>query len=653
MADLVGGVIADPGKVASEVEEVFVRRFRSVKGERWKLRHLHRVGLEKFVRELLSQNLAKGECKKVVQMPTGAGKSVLMALLALATVHLRGRVREGDRRNVMLVFAPLNRIKFQLIEPLVIASGACEGFQPPSFSVYCISSEEKALSEIYNKLLDDYRGKIPSGWFSAAAAIGVSPLPSFGAATVTDALKMLQKRIEEGGDEYSHIIILCPHALARVTESAVKSKQLTLEDFLQSGSKTAPAKRYVRSSEGETFKFFKSKTLAVFIDEAHVMVDVSDKLGKLLSELSDSAPIALGFTATPLKETCKNISKKECSQELLLYGEPIYSYDLMLRRKWLQQNEEPILISNLKARFHSSEIQVIKAPLMLSPDDLWKNSCRNRVKVYAEVMLRELEGHFGLSAKDLVLKAKTLVLAPNTKEADMWKEVLDELLGNELSEYIFVAHSRLTNPHEVIEEFISSRGGILVAVDMVKLGFDDPNLDALVIARPVKSDVVYVQMRGRVLRYPKSPDRLKLKRGAFLLHLAADGVMEDEDKVKSVERGAFPKAQVRVGLEGFGEGVTEFSAIVKTDLLGESVVGALALQPTELAPPVEAAPLQPSEVAATEVAPPTPEATPAPGPAEPTPVQEGVAPPETPREGIFRRLFKALLSALRRLMGRR
>jgi superfamily II DNA or RNA helicase len=632
----VGGVIADPEKVASEVKNVFERRFRSVKGEGWRLRHLHEVGLERFVREVL----AKGECRKVVQMPTGAGKSVLMALLALATAHLRGCVREGDRRNVMLVFAPLNRIKFQLIEPLVIASGACEGFQPPSFSVYCISSEEKALSEIYNKLLDDYREKIPSGWFSAAAAIGVSPLPSFGAATVTDALKMLQERIEEGGDEYSHIIILCPHALARVAESAVKSKQLTLEVFLQSGSKTAPAKRYVRSSEGETFEFFKSKTLAVFIDEAHVMVDVSDKLGKLLSELTDSTSIALGFTATPLKETCENISKKGCSPELLLYGEPIYSYDLMLRRKWLQQNEEPILISNLKARFHSSEIRVIKAPLMHSPDDLWKNSCRDRVKVYAEVMLRELEGHFGLSAKDLVLNAKTLVLAPNTREADMWKEVLDELLGNELSEYIFVAHSRFTNPHEVIEEFINSRGGILVAVDMVKLGFDDPNLDALVIARPVKSDVVYVQMRGRVLRYPKDK-RLKLEKGAFILHLAAEENMESEERVSKVEGGAVSTEQVGAGLGSFGEGVMEFSASVKTDLLGESVVGAPAPQPTELPPPAEAAPIQPAGTAA-----PTPEAAAAPSLAK----QPSVAPQEAPREGIFRRIFKALLSALRRLV---
>jgi len=34
---------------------------------------------------------------------------------------------------------------------------------------------------------------------------------------------------------------------------------------------------------------------------------------------------------------------------------------------------------------------------------------------------------------------------------------------------------------------VRSRSGFLVAVDMAKLGFDDPDLDALAIARPVRS----------------------------------------------------------------------------------------------------------------------------------------------------------------------
>jgi hypothetical protein len=595
------------GAIASEVKDVFVRRFRSVKGEGWRLRHLHEVGLENFVREVL----AKGECKKVVQMPTGAGKSVLMALLALATAHLRGRVREGDRRNVMLVFAPLNRIKLQLIEPLVIASGACEGFQPPSFSVYCISSAAKALDSLYEELLRKYRLKMPGRWFGGKTLLALTPPTRrlYDVSSVGEALRMVADRAEELGEHHSHIAIICPHAFGKP------------------------------KGAGEVFKRLRERALAVFIDEAHVMVDVGGKWGMLMAQLARAAPVAVGFTATPVVETCEVVAGRPCARGMLLHGEPIHSHDLMLRRKWIPPGEEPILVSLLVTRFYRSSFQVLKAPAELKGDDVWRGSCRNRVEEYAERVLQELERHFGLSRSELLSSVKVLVLAPNTKEADMWGEVLRGKLRG--IGRVFVAHSRAPDPQGEIEKFVKSRAGILVAVNMVKLGFDDPDLDALVIARPTKSGVVYVQMRGRVLRYPKSPDRLKLKRGAFLLHLAADGVMEDEDKVKSVERGAFPKAQVKVELEGFGEGAMEFSAIVKTDFLGESVVGALTPQPPELPPPAEAAPIQPAGTAA-----PTPEAAAAPSLAE----QPSAVPPKTSGEGIFRRIFKALLSALRRLV---
>jgi len=601
------------------VEEVFVRRFRSVKGEGWELRYLHKVGLENFVQGVL----VRGECKKVVQMPTGAGKSVLMALLALATVHLRDRVREGTQRNVMLVFAPLNRIKFQLLEPLIIASGACEGFQPPSFSVYCISSAAKALDSLCEELLSRYRSKMPGHWFSGKTLLALTPPTRrlYNVSSVGEALRMVADRVEELGERYSHIAVICPHAFGRLEGAE------------------------------EVFRRLKDRALAVFIDEAHVMVDPGGRWGKLMAQLARAAPVAVGFTATPVVETCEVVAGEACAHGMLLHSEPIHSYDLMLGRKWIQPGEEPILVSRLVARFYRSNFQVLKAPAELRGNDLWKNFCRDRVREYAERMLQELERHFGLSRSELLSSVKVLVLAPNTREADIWGEVLREKLRG--MGRVFIAHSGVTDPQGEIERFVKSKAGILVAVNMVRLGFDDPDLDALMIARPTKSGVVYVQMRGRVLRYPKSFDRLKLKRGAFILHLAADEIMEDEEKVESAEAGAFPKAQVRVGLEGFGEGVMEFSASVKTDLLGESVVEVPALQTIEFAPPVRPTPLQPSEVAATEAAPPTPEAAPAPGSAEQTPVQEGVAPPETPREGIFRRLFKALLSAVRRLTGRR
>jgi hypothetical protein len=44
-----------------------------------------------------------------------------------------------------------------------------------------------------------------------------------------------------------------------------------------------------------------------------------------------------------------------------------------------------------------------------------------------------------------------------------------------------------------------------------------------------------VLVRGRVLRYPRSKDRPKLRRGALVLHLAAKDVMEVDNEVMRAE----------------------------------------------------------------------------------------------------------------------
>ncbi len=96
---------------------------------------------------------------------------------------------------------------------------------------------------------------------------------------------------------------------------------------------------------------------------------------------------------------------------------------------------------------------------------------------------------------------------------------------------VYVAHSKSRNPLETIEEFCRSDGGVLVAVDVVEIVFDDPTLDALVIARPLKSYLPCVQMRGRVLRW--CSNRPKTRSGALILHLAAEYVMGNDKMIKT------------------------------------------------------------------------------------------------------------------------
>jgi superfamily II DNA or RNA helicase len=564
-------MIADPRKVASEVEGVFERRFRSVKGEGWRLRHLHEVGLENFVREVL----AKGECKKVVQMPTGAGKSVLMALLALATAHLRGRVREGDRRNVMLVFAPLNRIKLQLIEPLVIVSGVRSRFQrPPNFTVGILSSEKSALSrlrdELFKKKIVGHSGFImpPKGAAKGSSALWVTKYMLTAAESVDEALLQLRDIVESKGSNHCFVVVLCPHVLKE--KSAVSHE--TLLKYLD-----LPDDYQVTQPDDEILKFLEERTLALFVDEAHVMM--SGKLGEVIGELAKRAPIALGFTATPVKETFSTIAGGTCPQHLerdrpyacdhLLYGEPIFSNDLILGKgKWVQQSGDKILVNNLAAHFYKSHIKLKKWVNYNDGDAKWKGVySRERVEEYAKRVFEVLEEHFGSDAS----RAKVLILAPNTGEADEWGDVL----RTRGVKKVFVAHSNMSDPLGAISEFVNSESGFLVAVDMVKLGFDDPDLDALVIARPLRSIVAYVQMRGRVLRYPKSEDRPKAKHGALILHLAADEVLEKDYLVREAEAGKFSneKREVERDLSGFTGKAVKVEMSVETERIASVAVG--------------------------------------------------------------------------------
>jgi len=59
----------------------------------------------------------------------------------------------------------------------------------------------------------------------------------------------------------------------------------------------------------------RDRALAVFIDEAHVMVDPGGRWGKLMAQLAQDAPVAVGFTATLVVETCEVVAGRHCSQQ--------------------------------------------------------------------------------------------------------------------------------------------------------------------------------------------------------------------------------------------------------------------------------------------------------------------------------------------------
>ncbi len=293
----------------------------------------------------------------------------------------------------------------------------------------------------------------------------------------------------------------------------------------------------------------------LIFDEAHAFykgLNVSNIVSRIVREAK--APIILGLTATPVKE-----SKR-------LFGDVIYmlpSREAMERRTLtpaLRKIQYFTIITNITRTDGTS----------VDERDAWIHAIRERARRYAEVIVRELDS---IAMKELNGRMpKTLVVAANALEADILREELRALLkGKDV--WIQTAHYMKGLAHKTINAFRSfglRKQAILITVDMADIGFDDPNLEVLVLARPVRSPVAYVQLRGRILRRPTEEGSLKLKDNdgyAVILDLVGEpGVHRLERLVELVELGVFSSIEFERAeeeLRGYlGEKVKEANANV-------------------------------------------------------------------------------------------
>lgn len=284
----------------------------------------------------------------------------------------------------------------------------------------------------------------------------------------------------------------------------------------------------------------------VIVDEAHTYY-VGEKASQAVKDLVESdIPVVLGLTATPLRDTLGLIGN-------LIYHK--HSRELMdghVLAKELIIKVYSTRIEKLRLRHLPGEKESKKNEWELS----WLYAIRERANEYAEVILEVL--------KDLKEKylgnaryPKALVVAPNVNEANMIYEKLCEKLRTRVDQspsragkrLVYIAHYEVSEAHEQVEAFKRASEGILVAVNMVDIGFDDPNLEVMFLARPVENPIAYAQLRGRVLRRPQltgggNDVNLKSVHGAFIVDLVG---REDkrilEAKVPSVEEGHYGKEE--------------------------------------------------------------------------------------------------------------
>jgi type I restriction enzyme, R subunit len=134
-------------------------------------------------------------------------------------------------------------------------------------------------------------------------------------------------------------------------------------------------------------------------------------------------------------------------------------------------------------------------------------------------------------------------------------------------DFIVAIHNELKDAREKIEEFqrIGSDIKIAVGVSMLDTGIDAPDVEAILMARPTKSKILYVQMKGRGTRkcqvtgkdFYKLVDFVDITRLEDSIEIVTNetpGVTEDhieqeEEIIVNIERGAGKGEEPPIGME--------------------------------------------------------------------------------------------------------
>ena len=235
------------------------------------------------------------------------------------------------------------------------------------------------------------------------------------------------------------------------------------------------------------YQYLLSNTDLVIFDEAHF---VGEKWYEVLDWFAGSLVPILGLTATPGGEDVGALSTFYSHNKVSLTDESYQAYDDpigFLRRKGYLAELEVVDIEtdlNISLNKGLEDFEMSRSTIKKMVTDQERN------KLLINAIQSELESN-----------KKILVFACSVDHCYFLKSVLE----NE-GYYSEVIEGNTENRGRIIERFKSkdSELNCLLNFNVLTAGFDAPNLNTLIVARPVSSVVQYSQMVGRVLRGPSN-----------------------------------------------------------------------------------------------------------------------------------------------------
>jgi superfamily II DNA or RNA helicase len=218
-------------------------------------------------------------------------------------------------------------------------------------------------------------------------------------------------------------------------------------------------------------KYFEGFDL-IIIDEAHISCNFPPADNSRMKKLYDkywTVAKWIGFSATPIKEN---------GYRLEGWDKTIYKY----------QTGRLIEMGYLADYTYKAPKSIDLSSLRVSnTGDFVKSDMENVTNTPSAIK----------SVKKLWLKKgqdkKVLIFSSTIHHANLLMEAIPNSK---------VIHSKLKESEiqSTLDNFRADKKGVLINVDMLTTGFDDPTINMLIIARPIKSERVFIQVCGRVLR---------------------------------------------------------------------------------------------------------------------------------------------------------
>jgi type I restriction enzyme R subunit len=208
-----------------------------------------------------------------------------------------------------------------------------------------------------------------------------------------------------------------------------------------------------------------------------------------------SGALQLGLTATPreLEEAARPLTDEEKRRDTYQYfGEPIYVYTLK------QAIEDGYLVPYLL----EERITNVDEDGFTGPDGKYYTTSNferdirmpDRTRAIAED-LWEISGKYGLRNE------KTIIFCVDDTHAAFMAQELRRLSGD--NDYAARITRAERNSHQLERNFAivgPSKPRVAVTVDLLTTGYDAPDVKNIVFVRPLRSAILYKQMKGRGTR---------------------------------------------------------------------------------------------------------------------------------------------------------